>query len=253
MQGSSWSQLAKASWPLLAFVVVGLSLLIIALYGFPPPIEAIVLLVIALAGGTAVRVFLHDKWVAVALVALVVAEYMVLFQIQGPWLYGSLTLWPSTLSGLIVGDFIRNGIELSKKKVVRDVWVVNGVEKPQTKDAIQSSVNALSSWDSSKSGRFFVERNESLFEAVGSSNSGFIVHCTTRVEEESEWRILGSLEGREESKIPVSYGSAHAPAGIVSNTEEAITALRGYFHHRGPDPKLNWTTSPEVFDFRFEQ
>lgn len=99
-------------------------------------------------------------------------------------------------------------------------------------------------------GRFFVERNEALFEAMGSPETGFIVHCAANFQDESEWRVLGSIS-EEETQSRLPSGPAHVPGGLVADLETAGRALFGFFHHRGPDPELAWTSGEDVLDLRF--
>ncbi|TFC52691.1 MULTISPECIES: hypothetical protein [unclassified Cryobacterium] len=96
-----------------------------------------------------------------------------------------------------------------------------------------------------------MERNEGLFEAMGSPATGFIVHCVANFREEREWRMLGSVDGNEETEIRIPSGAAHAPSGAVVDLETAGRALRGFFHYRGPDPELAWTSGDAELDLKF--
>jgi hypothetical protein len=150
----------------------------------------------------------------------------------------------------MVGNIVRLALSDSSRGVLRDVWVINGAEDLQTDSAKATSLAALSSWDSAEAGRFFVERNAALFEAMGSPETGFIVHCTANFQDESEWRVLGAIS-EEETQIRLPSGPAHVPSGLVVDLETAGRALFGFFHHRGPDPELTWTSGEDVLDLRF--
>ncbi|GAA3665507.1 hypothetical protein GCM10023081_00430 [Arthrobacter ginkgonis] len=80
---------------------------------------------------------------------------------------------------------------------------------------------------------------------------GFIVHCAAKLQEESDWRILGSVEGGDETEIRIPSGPAYAPSGVVVDLETAQAALQGFFHYRGPDPGLKWTSGEQVLDLKF--
>ena len=113
-------------------------------------------------------------------VVLVVGECALFSQFSEPW----SRLWPVLISanaiGIMVGNIVRLGLSDSSRRVMRDVCVINGAEDLKTDSARAASLAALSSWDSAKAGRFFIERNEALFEAMGSPVTGFIVHCKRR-------------------------------------------------------------------------
>lgn len=149
---------------------------------------------------------------------------------------------PANAIGIMVGNIVRLGLSDNSRRVLRNVWVINGAEELQTERAEATSLAALSSWDSAKAGRFFVERNEALFEAMGSPVTGFIVHCTANFRDESEWLVLGLVDMKDETEIRLPSGPAHVPSGLVVDLETAGMALLGFFHHRGPDPELTWTS-----------
>jgi hypothetical protein len=86
---------------------------------------------------------------------------------------------------------------------------------------------------------------------VGKPTTGFIVHCAAKSEDENEWRILGALGGGGETEIRILSGAAYAPSGVVVNLEAAKAALLGFFHYRGPDPALEWTSGGQVLDLKF--
>jgi hypothetical protein len=77
------------------------------------------------------------------------------------------------------------------------------------------------------------------------------VHCSAKFQEESEWRILGAIEGGDETEIRIPSGPAFAPSGVVVDLETAMAALQGFFHYRGPDPRLKWTSGDQVLDLKF--
>jgi hypothetical protein len=151
----------------------------------------------------------------------------------------------------MVGNIVRLALSDSSRGVLRDVWVINGAEDLQTDSAKATSLAALSSWDSAEAGRFFVERNEALFEAMGSPVTGFIVHCTANFQDEGEWRVLGLVDMKDQTEIRLLSGPAHVPSGLVVDLETACRALLGFYHHRGPDPELTWTSGEDVLDLRF--
>ena len=137
------------------------------------------------------------------------------------------------------------------QKALRDVWVFNGAEEQRTESAKAVSLAALSSWDSAMSGRYIVERHEGLFEAMGNPVTGFIVHCAANFQEESQWRVLGSIVGKDETEIRIPSGPAFAPSGVVVDLETAKAAWLGFFHYRAPDPGLTWTSGEQVLDLKF--
>ncbi|TFC92838.1 hypothetical protein [Cryobacterium sp. TMT4-31] len=83
-----------------------------------------------------------------------------------------------------------------------------------------------------------MERNDAVFEAIGDPATGFIVHCVANAQETNQWRILGSIEGTDETEIRIPSGRAYAPSGVVVDLEATKGALSGFFHYRGPDPEL---------------
>lgn len=214
-------------------------------------VEIVALVVLGLAGGGLVRGLVRENLVAVFFIVLVVGECVLLSQFSEPWSRLWPVLIPANAIGIMVGNIIRLGLSDSNRRVLRDVWVINGAEDPRTDSAKATSLAALSSWDSVKAGRFFVERNEALFEAMGSPVTGFIVHCTANFQDENQWRILGVIEGGDETEIRIPSGPAYAPSGVVVDLETAKAALQGFFHYRGPAPKLKWTSGDQVLDLKF--
>lgn len=103
--------------------------------------------------------------------------------------------------GNIARQIARQALPGSRPKVSGDVWVINGAEEQRTESTKAVSLAALSSWDSAKSGRFLVERNEVLFEAMGNPVTGIIVHRAADLPDESQWRVLGSILGNAETEI----------------------------------------------------
>jgi hypothetical protein len=212
--------------------------------------EIITIMVIGLLGGGLIRIFIRENLVTYTFLAIVVTEGIILFQLPLPWSGLWMLLIPANAIGVMAGDAIRIGVAESKPKP-KDVWIINGTEE-KLKDRAQSmALDALASWDSAKSGRFYVERNEGLFEAVGNPTTGFIVHCSASFHDNDEWQMLGSIDDQGEAVIHLSSGPAHAPAGVVTDLETTGIALRGFFHYRGPDPKLTWASGEEVMDLRF--
>lgn len=214
--------------------------------------EIVVLLVVGSVSGGLVRGFVREKLVTVVFALVVLGECVLLSQFPEPWSLLWLVLIPANAIGVMVGNVAREGLrESSRPEVTRDVWVVNGVEVPPTDRAKKEALVALASWDSATSGRFFVARNDGVFEAMGSPVTGFIVHCAADFREESEWRILGSFDGKQETEIRIPSGPAYAPSWVVVDLETAIAALQGFFHYRGPNPELLWTSGEEVLDLKF--
>ncbi|WP_345147582.1 hypothetical protein [Arthrobacter ginkgonis] len=214
-------------------------------------VEIVALLLLGLAGGGLVRGLVRENLVAVVFIVLVVGECALLSQLSGPWSKLWPVLIPANAIGVMVGNVVRQGLLESRPRISRDVWVINGAEEPRTESARAVSLAELSSWDSAKSGRFRVERNGGLFEAIGNPVMGFIVHCAAKLQEESDWRILGSVEGGDETEIRIPSGPAYAPSGVVVDLETAQAALQGFFHYRGPDPGLKWTSGEQVLDLKF--
>jgi hypothetical protein len=216
------------------------------LYG----LEILVVLTSGLVGGGLVRSFVRDRHVMLVFTVLAVVESVLLSQFPRPWSGLWLVLVLANALGLMVGDIARQGIRAAKPKRP-DVWMINGVEEPRTDRAKTKSLAALTSWNSAESGKFFVERNDAVFEAMGDPATGFIVHCAASCQETSQWRILGSLDGKDESEIRIPSGPAFAPSGVVVDLETAQGALLGFFHHRGPDPELTWALGGQVLDLKF--
>jgi hypothetical protein len=211
--------------------------------------EVFVVMVIGILGGGLNRVFVRESRVTYLFLAMVVVEGVFLSQLPLPWSGLWMVLIPANAIGVMAGGAIRNGIADAKPRP-KDVWIVNGTEE-KLKDRAQSmALESLASWDSAKSGRFFVERNDGLFEAVGNPATGFIVHCSASFQNNDEWQMLGSID-QSEATIQLPSGPAHAPAGVVTDLETTNVALRGFFHYRGPDPKLTWSSGEDVMDLRF--
>jgi hypothetical protein len=255
MQDSfSFFRFFRAAWSIWAIALVfavGIFFSTFSLTGGTNGVEIGMLLAAGILGGGSIRGFLRESRVTIVLVLVVVAEGFLFSQSPGAWSKLWPVLVPANALGVMVGNVIRLGMSDSKRKVVPDVWVVNGVEVPPTERAKATSVAELSSWDSATTGRFFVERNGGLFEAMGSPATGFIVHCAANSQEESEWRLLGTLGGEKESEIHIPSGPAFAPSGVVVDLEVAKAALLGFFHYRGPDPGLHWAEGDAVLDLKF--
>lgn len=256
VQGSSQLiRFVRGTWALLALALVfavGIFFSAFSLHNGSHAVEIAALLILGLAGGGLIRVLVRENLLAVVFVILLVGEGALLSQLSNPWSSLWPVLIPANAIGLMVGNLVRQGALESKPNISRDVWVINGVEEPNTESARAVSLAALSSWDSAKSGGFRVERNDGLFEAMGNPATGFIVHCSGKFQEESEWRILGSVEGRDEAEIRIPSGPAYAPSGVVVDLETAKDALQGFFHYRGPDPRLKWTSGDQVLDLKFD-
>lgn len=251
---SSFFRFFRAAWALWVMALVfavGIFVSTFSLTGGSDGLEIGILLAAGMLGGGLIRALVRESWVTIILVLVVVGEAFILSQFAEPWSKLWPVLVPASAIGVMVGNVIRLGLLDGKRKATRDVWVVNGVEVPPTETAKATSLAALSSWDSAAAGRFFVERNDGLFEAMGSPATGFIVHCVANFQEESEWRVLGSLGGKEESEILIPSGPAFAPSGVVVDLETASRALRGFFHFRGPDPELSWISGDAVLDLKF--
>lgn len=254
-QGSTtFVRLMRGAWALLAMVLifaVGIFFSVLSLTNGSSGEEIVTLVLLGLAGGGLVRGVVRENLISVVFISLLVAECALLSQFSEPWSSLWPTLIPANAIGLMLGNVVRQGLLESRPRIRRDVWVVNGTELPRTGEATAASLGALSSWDSTKAGRFFVERDEGLFEAVGNRATGFIVHCAAKSEDENEWRILGVLGGGGETEIRIPSGAAYAPSGVVVDPEMAKAALLGFFHYRGPDPALEWTSGGQVLDLKF--
>jgi hypothetical protein len=238
-------------WVMVLFFAGGIFFSTLSLTAGARGLEIGLLLAAGILVGGLVRGLVRARWVTTILVLVVAVEGGLLSQSTAPWSSLWPVLVPATGIGVMVGNVIRLGALDSKRKVIRDVWVVNGVEVPLTDRAKSVSAASLSSWDSAGSGRFYVQRNAGLFEAMGSPATGFIVHCAASFREEKEWRMLGSVDGKEETEIRIPSRAAHAPSGAVVDLETAGRALRGFFHYRGPDPELDWTSGDVALDLRF--
>lgn len=251
---SSFIHFLRAAWVLWVMGLlfsVGIFASTVSLTGGGHSLEIVILLTAGLLGGGLIRGLIPARWVTIVLVLVVAVEGFLLSQSPDPWPKLWPVLVPASAVGLMVGNVIRLGVRDGRRKVTRDVWVVNGVEMPLTDKAESTSLASLSSWDSSVAGRFFVVRNEGLFEAMGSPVTGFIVHCAANYGDEREWRMLGSVDGKQESEIRIPSGIAHAPSGAVVDLDTASQALRGFFHYRGPDPVLTWTSGDAALDLKF--
>lgn len=208
-------------------------------------------LIAGILGGSLVRGLARENRVAIVLVLLVIAETILLKQGPQPWPGLWPLLVPGNAIGVLVGAAIRTGVRQSRPKP-RDVWVVNGIEDPRSDSAKAKALDALSSWDAGDSGAFRVQRNDAEFTAVGSSKTGFIVHSSTNSRDEGEWRMLGA-DDADDVEIRLLSGPAYAPRGVLSNLETTRKALLGFFHHRGPDPELPWTSGEDVRTYRFSK
>lgn len=251
---SSLFRFVRGTWTLLAMALafaIGIFFTGFSLNNGSNGVEIVALIVLGLAGGGSVRALVRENLVAVVFIVLVVGECALLSQFPEPWSSLWPVLIPANAIGVMVGNIVRQGLLESRPKVSSDVWVINGAEERRTESAKTVSLAALSSWDSAKSGRFFVKRVDGLFEAMGNPVTGFIVHCAANFQEESEWRVLGSIDGKEETEIRIPSGPAYAPSGVVVDLETARAALRGFFHYRGPDPELTWTSGEQVLDLKF--
>lgn len=160
MQSSPWlREFMGYAWPRLLLVGIALIVLLVTISVMvegPPPFEVLVVLAAGLLGGTIVMSSVPATKATIVLAVLVVLEFLLIGQIPEPWSSSSTVLIPANAGGAIVGDVVRRGIAASRRKVSRDVWIINGVENPRTDSAKASSLAALSSWDSAKSGGFFV-------------------------------------------------------------------------------------------------
>ncbi|MHA7263955.1 hypothetical protein ACX80W_12215 [Arthrobacter sp. TMN-37] len=254
-QGSmSLGRFVRGTWTLLVTALVfavAIFFSVFSLSNGSHGLEIAALLVLGLVGGGLARGLFRENLVMAVFIVLIVGECALFSQLSGPWSSLWPVLIPANAIGVMVGNVVRLGYLESRPRALRDVWVVNGVEEPRTDSAKAVSTAVLSAWDSAHAGRFYVERNEGLFEAMGSAATGFIVHCAAKSQEESAWQILGSLGGRGETEIRIPSGPAFAPSGVVVDLETAKEALLGFFHHRGPDPGLEWTSGEEVLDLKF--
>lgn len=255
MQTSSpLSRFVRGTWALLATALafaLATFFVLFSLTSGSKGVEIAALIVLGLVGGGSARAFVRENFVAVVLFILVIAECALLSQSPEPWSRVWPVLIPANAIGVMVGNTVSEGLRESRPKVLRDVWVINGAQEQRTERAKTASLAALSLWDSAKSGCFRVERKDGLFEAMGNPVTGFIVHCAAHRQEEGEWRILGSIVGKAETEIWIPSGPAYAPSGVVVDLETAKAALLGFFHHRGPDPELTWTSDDQVLDLKF--
>ena len=255
LKDTEWLRnLAPYAWPRLALVALAVVVLLfsisIAVEG-PPPGEAILLLAAGLVGGTAVTGTLPSGRGLALLAVLVVAEYVLLGRAHEPWSSLSALIIPANGAGAVLGQVVSEARAARLQPVIVDAWVINGGEEKNTAQAKALAVADLARWDSEASGRFVVGRNEALFEALGSAATGFIVHCTANYRDDGEWRVLGAMLVGQETEIRTPSGLVHAPAGVVIDTQAASRALHGFFHYRGPDPRLPWVSGEDVLDLRF--
>lgn len=255
MQSSSSPlHFVRGTWTLLTVALVfaaGIFFTVFPLNGGSNGVEIVALVVLGLAGGGSVRALVRENLVTGVFIVLIVGECALLAQFPEPWSKLWPVLIPANAIGVMVGNIVRQGLLESGPKVWRDVWVINGAEQQRTESATAVSLAALSSWDSAKSGRFLVQRNEGLFEAMGNPMTGFIVHCAANIQDESQWRLLGSIDGKDDTEIRIPSGPAFAPSGVVVDLATARAALLGFFHYRGPDPELTWTSGEQVLDLKF--
>lgn len=85
---------------------------------------------------------------------------------------------------------------------------------------------------------------------MGNPVTGIIVHRAADLPDESQWRVLGSILGNAETEIRFPSCLRIAPSGAVVDSETAKAALLGFFHYRGPDPELTWTSGEQVLDLK---
>ncbi|CEA07904.1 hypothetical protein BN1051_01230 [Arthrobacter saudimassiliensis] len=255
MKNNRWlSVLMPYAWPRLLLVALGVVVLIagvsVSLGGLPPA-EFFLLLAGGLAGGTAVIAGLPASKGVLVLALLVIAEYILLLQMPEPWSALAAMVIPANAGGSLLGQVVQEGLRLRAHKVVTNTWLVNGHEETTTSVAKASALDGLDGWDSAASGRFTVQYNNALFEAVGNPGAGYIIHCTSDYSDDDSWRILGTDVDKAETVIRIPTGRAYAPTGVVHDQKSAQQALRGFFHYRGPDPALPWSDGPDVLDLRF--
>ena len=197
-----------------------------------------------------IRGFVREKKVTHLFVALVIAEAILLNQAPVPWSGLCPVLIPGNAMGLIVGVGIRR-VRLASKPQPRDVWVVNGEGTPRTDTAKAKSLAALTSWEAGDRGRFFVQRNNGVFEAVGTPATGFIVHCTPASEDEAEYACWEAITGRRSSRS----GCCPAPHVPRKGSSQIWTApMRrcwASFIAAAPTPRLPWTSGEDVRTNRF--
>ena len=214
-------------------------------------LEAVVLIFTGLLGAGLIRVLVRENLVTVILFLVAIVECVVLAQLfPAPWSGLWAVLVPANAIGVMVGSVSRQAVLISEPTPA-DVWLVNGSENPRTTSARADGLNTLASWDSADTGRFRVQRNDAVFEAVGNAATGFIVHCTSSSRDTSQWRVLEATMGEEETEFRLPSGPAYAPGRFVVDFETASAALRGFFHHRGPKPGLPWVTGEDVLEIRF--
>lgn len=251
---SSFIRFLQGAWSLLALALVfaiGVFFAVFSLNSGSNAVEIVALIILGLAGGGTVRALVRENLVAVVFIVMVVGECALLSQLSEPWSSLWPVLIPANAIGVMVGNVVRQGLLENRQRVLRDVWIINGAEEQRTDTAKTKSLATLSAWDSAKSGRFVVERNDGLFQAMGNPVTGFIVHCVANSQEEGEWRMLGSVKGKDVTQIRIPSGPAYAPSGVVVDLETAKAALLGFFHYRGPDPELTWTSGEQVLDLKF--
>lgn len=255
MKGSAWLRnVAPFAWPRLTLVVLGVVVLLASIsiaVGGPPPGEALILLAVGLAGGAAVTGSLPAGRGLAVLVVLVVAEYVLLGQLSEPWSSLSALIIPANGGGALLGQVLSEARAVRRRPVIVDTWVINGREEKSAELAEASATGELSRWDSRTGGRFVVGRNNGRFEAVGNAATGFIAHCTADYRDDAGWQLLGSLTRRDEKEIRMPSGPAFAPGGVVVDLDTVSQALHGFFHYRGPDPRLSWVSGEDVLDFRY--
>lgn len=105
-------RMVRASWTLLALAAVFAIAVFFSLFSLHKGsngLEILALMVLGLAGGAAVRVFVRDSLVAVAFIVLVVAESL-LCQLSAPWSVLWPVLIPANAIGVMVGNVVRLGL-----------------------------------------------------------------------------------------------------------------------------------------------
>lgn len=255
LKDTAWLRnLAPFAWPRITLVALAVVVLLVSMsiaVGGPPPGQAWILLAAGLVGGTAATGFLPSGRGLAVLAVLVVAEYVLLGQAPEPWSSLSALLIPANGAGAILGQVVGEARAAKRRPAIVDAWVINGNEQKKTDQATASAIEDLAGWDSATTGRFVVGRNGGLFEAVGSAATGFIVHCTADYHDDGAWRVLGSLTSRDETELRMPFGPVRAPMGVVSDLQTTNRALLRFFHYRGPDPDLHWTSGEQVLDLKF--
>lgn len=251
---SRFSKIIRHTWPLLSFALLGA---IGIFWSVSSELEGrftaeIIMMILAGAlSGSLIRLFIREKRVGYVFVLVVATESILLAMGPPPWSGLWVVLIPTSAMGLMIGNAIRIGMATTRPKPRKNIWTVNGVEEQNAAVAESKVMDQLTAWNSEASGVFVVAYGNSQFEAAGNSKAGFIVHCTNNIQIEENWRVLGDIGSAGEIELPLHFGQALIPAGMITDMQTVRQALGGFFRHLGPAPDLEWTSGGETTDLRF--